>query len=126
MSFRDNLKSELEYQDIQLKELAEKTGISKNTLGNYLTGHNSIPSADSAVKIAQALGVTVEYLVTGKSMSGSNQVYSPKIREIIKEIQDLDEFDIDSVLSLVESMKKRQIVSKSTVPPSSHELKNCM
>ncbi len=65
MSFKDNLKSELEYQGIQLKELSAKCGISKNTLGNYITGHNSLPSAETAVKIAQALGVTVEYLVTG-------------------------------------------------------------
>ncbi len=65
MSFKDNLKSELEYQGIHLKELSAKCGISKNTLGNYITGHNSVPSAESAVKIAQALGVTVEYLVTG-------------------------------------------------------------
>lgn len=67
MSFKENLKSELEYQGMQLKELSAKCGINKNTLGNYLTGHNSIPAADTAVKIAQALGVSVEYLVTGKS-----------------------------------------------------------
>lgn len=69
MSFKDNLKSELEYQGIHLKELLAKCGISKNTLGNYITGHNSVPSAESAVKIAQALGVTVEYLVTGSKQS---------------------------------------------------------
>lgn len=69
MSFKENLKSELEYQDFQLKEFAEKCGISKKTLGNYLTGHNSLPTADTAVKIARALGVSVEYLVTGTNSS---------------------------------------------------------
>ncbi len=59
-------KAELNYQDIQLKELEKKTGISTNTLGNYLAGHNSAPSVDNAVKIAAAPGVSVEYLVTGR------------------------------------------------------------
>ena len=65
MGFKENLKSELEYQGMLIKELSAKCGISRNTVNNYLTGHNSLPTADTAVKIAQALGVTVEYLVNG-------------------------------------------------------------
>jgi len=107
MSFHDNLKSELKYQDIELKELAEKTGISKNTLANYLTGHNSISSADSAVKIAQALHVTVEYLVTGESASGREKVLPPKLRKLADEMQTLDDTDIESLSALITSMKKR-------------------
>jgi transcriptional regulator with XRE-family HTH domain len=109
MSFRDNLKSELKYQDIQLKELAGKTGISRNTLGNYLTGHNSIPNADSAVKIAQALGITVEYLITGKSLPPSEKIIPPKIRKMIDEILTLDDTDVDSLSALIGSMMKRYI-----------------
>ena len=67
MSFRDNLKSELEYQDIKVKELAAKTGLNRKTIDNYLTKNSADPSATNAVKIAKALNVTVEYLVTGAS-----------------------------------------------------------
>lgn len=67
MSFGENLHKELEYQDIQIKELSEKTGISRNTLDKYLSGTKSQPNVENAVKIAQALGVTVEYLVLGKN-----------------------------------------------------------
>ena len=81
MSFKENLKSELEYQDIQLKELAAKTGISKNRIGNYLTGHNSLPAADNAVKIAQALGVSVEYLVTGIPAQQNDIINKNETRE---------------------------------------------
>ena len=112
MSFKDNLKSELDYQDIQLKELAAKTGISKNTLGNYLTGHNSLPSAENVVKIAQALNVSVEYLVTGKS---SEELWFSSIpikqRKIMDCLKYLDEIDLDSVLALVSTMKKRNKTS---------------
>lgn len=65
MSFRDNLKAELLYQDILVKELAEKSGINKRTLDNYLREKASTPPADVAVRIARALNVSVEYLVEG-------------------------------------------------------------
>lgn len=65
--FRDTLRSELDFQDIKVKELAVRTGISQRTLEGYLGARGSIPPADVAVKIAQVLNVSVEYLVTGDS-----------------------------------------------------------
>lgn len=41
------------------------SGISKRALNNYLRENDSLPLVDSAVKIAQALYVSVEYLVNG-------------------------------------------------------------
>lgn len=65
MGFKENLKSELIYSGMLVKELSAKTGIKKHTLDNYLNTHNSLPNAETAVKIASALEVSVEYLVTG-------------------------------------------------------------
>jgi bacteriophage CI repressor helix-turn-helix domain len=49
---------------LQQKDLAEKVGISSNGISTWkITG--AFPRADIAVKIADILGVTVEYLVTG-------------------------------------------------------------
>ena len=67
MGFKENLRSELEYNGMMIKELSEKSGIKRQTIDNYLSTHNAIPNADIAVKIAQALGTSVEYLITGKS-----------------------------------------------------------
>ena len=36
MGFRENLKDELKYQDIRVKELADRTGISKRAIDHYL------------------------------------------------------------------------------------------
>ena len=105
MSFKENLKAELQFQDMQIKELSLKTRKNKNTLGNYLTGHNSIPNADSAVKIAKALNVTVEYLVTGEDSSISQK--SPDLLNIIRTIQNLDSIDLNSINQLVVAMQKR-------------------
>ena len=65
--FKNTLRSELDYQDIKVKELSIRTGISARTLEGYLNARASIPPADVAFKIAQALNVSVEYLVTGDS-----------------------------------------------------------
>ena len=45
MSFAENLKEMLDSKDIEIKELAHGTGISKNTIDNYLSGQKSIPNA---------------------------------------------------------------------------------
>jgi transcriptional regulator with XRE-family HTH domain len=65
MGFKENLKAQLAYSDMLVKELSAKTGIKRHTLDNYLNTHNALPNAEAAVKIAQTLGVTVEYLITG-------------------------------------------------------------
>ena len=64
-SFKENLRSELDFQGLTVKELSAKTGIIKGSLDNYLGVRSSIPPADIAVRIAKALNVSVEYLVTG-------------------------------------------------------------
>ena len=63
-TFKDRLDDELAYQGISKLDFAEQVGISINTLNMYLY-RGSIPAADVAVKMAQALNTTTEYLVTG-------------------------------------------------------------
>ncbi len=82
MSFRDNLKDELQYQDITVKELAYKTGINKRTLDNYLRENESQPTVENAVKIAKALGVTTEYLVTGNESDKNVKRTAPELPEL--------------------------------------------
>jgi len=65
MSFRDNLREAIDFAGFEQKELARKANISLRNIENYLRENAAIPSADKAVRIARALGVTVEYLVTG-------------------------------------------------------------
>ena len=84
MSFKENLKSELIYSGILVKELSAITGIRKHTLDNYLNTHNSLPNAEYAVKIARALGVSVEYLVTGTD--GKTQPHLPPDMRLLVDI----------------------------------------
>jgi transcriptional regulator with XRE-family HTH domain len=93
MSFGEYLRGELDYKGMLVKELASATGISKHTLDNYLlANNNSMPPADKAVAIARALGVSVEYLVTGRrtlNKKMQNRLFSPEVSLIIDRVEPL-------------------------------------
>ena len=101
--FKQMLRNEMEFQDIKVKELALRTGISQRTLEGYIGVRGSIPPADVAVKIAKALNVSVEYLVTGESLNKTNkknvnnmfEVFSSDKKILLKDIIDiLEKFEI--------------------------------
>ena len=109
MGFKENFKSELLYQDIQVKELAEITGISRYTLGNYLSVRKRIPTADAAVKIAQALGVSVEYLVTGEEHIIEKSSFGPEIRGLIQNYKQLSEDDQKLIIAMTQFLRNKRI-----------------
>lgn len=104
MGFRENLRAELEYQGLLVKELAQKTGIKKTTIDNYLGSRDCQPSVEYAVKIAQALDVSVEYLVTGHQLKNSSASYSPTLRKLINNFQMLNLFEQKAVSDLTETL----------------------
>jgi transcriptional regulator with XRE-family HTH domain len=90
MSFRENLREAIDYSGLEQKEVAHKANISLRNIENYLRKNASIPVADKAVKIAQVLGVTVEYLVTGKHPPASApSSANPEIQMLIRSINKL-------------------------------------
>ncbi|MDE5581079.1 MAG: helix-turn-helix transcriptional regulator [Treponemataceae bacterium] len=66
LDFWLRVKDKLDYQDTTQKELAQKIGETYNTLQSWIN-RNRLPNAEQSVKIAAALGTSVEFLVTGKS-----------------------------------------------------------
>lgn len=109
MGFKDNLKYELSTRGMLIKELSQKSGINQGSLANYLRESASIPAADVAVKIAKALGVTVEYLVTDTIAESANaklKLYSAETRILADKIENLSERDKRLIKTLVDSMEK--------------------
>ena len=100
MGFRENLKDELKYQDIRVKELADRTGISKRAIDHYLAEKYTEPTAETAVKIAKELGVSVEYLVTGKNSEIPDTI-KPEIINLIRDMNHLPDKDIEFIKELV-------------------------
>ena len=90
MGFRENLRIAIEYSGLEQKELAHKAKIPLRSIENYLRENASIPSADKAVQISHVLGVTVEYLVTGKNSTGEAfPSVSTDIQKLIRHIEKL-------------------------------------
>ena len=106
MGFAENLRTELDFQGLQIKELAQKTGISKSTLDKYLSGPKVQPGVENAVKIAQVLKVSVEYLVTGKSEYPNG--LSSEFEQLLEKYQKLNNFNRRTVFDLVNLISVRQ------------------
>ena len=108
-SFRENLRNELDYQNMTVKELSGKSGIPKPTLECYLRRRAVMPSAEAAVKIARALGVTVEYLVTGEGDTRDKTAVAPDpvSRELFHIIKEFDDMCRVVMLAIAKSLKEQ-------------------
>jgi transcriptional regulator with XRE-family HTH domain len=115
MGFKENLKAELNYSGMLVKELAAKTGIKKHTIDNYLNTHNAIPSAKAAVSIAKALGVSVEYLITGQEAKQARTTVSlaPDLRSLLYTAEQLGENNRKLALALIKALKTHEDEQKN-------------
>lgn len=113
MSFRENLRETIDFNHLGQKELAYKAKISLRNIENYLREKGSIPAADKAVMIAQALGVTVEYLVTGKNPPVETvSSLDPEVQKLIRCVKKLPKKEqrivIQSALNLAEILSQQK------------------
>ena len=98
MEFRERLREEIEYKGYLVKEIAACAGVNNNTFLSYIDARGSLPNVETGVKIAKALGVSVEYLVTGE-----DPIHSPKYYEIQQIINDLSMLN-ENQLSILRKM----------------------
>ncbi len=103
MTFAENLRELLDFKGVELKELSAGTGISKNTLDNYLSGQKSLPNVENGVKIAKYLGVSVEYLVEGRRSKESPVI---PLETVISNLNKLNKTDYESVANIVKSLAR--------------------
>jgi transcriptional regulator with XRE-family HTH domain len=107
MGFRENLKSELTYRGMLVKELSALSGISRHTLDNYLNVRENVPTAVNAVKIARVLNVSVEYLVTGQENPQNKSSMSSEIDAFVQIVKHLDESDRKMLYGIAQLFKDK-------------------
>lgn len=95
MDFKERLRNEIEYKGYLIKEIAAIAGVNNNTFLSYADARGSLHNVETAVKIAKALDVSVEYLVTGE-----DSTHSPKFAEIQQIINDLSSLDENQIFIL--------------------------
>ena len=69
LDFWRRVKELLDYKDLTQRELAEKIHEQYNTLQSWIN-RDRLPNAEQAVKVADALNTSVEFLVTGRRTQG--------------------------------------------------------
>ena len=114
MSFKENLKEAMFCKKLQTSDLALMTGINAGTISSYLKTKGSMPPADAdkALKLAQALGVSVDFLVNGfetKTVS-SIQQKSPfpiEVYKIAQDMTDLEKDELSAIHGIVKVLKKK-------------------
>lgn len=123
-SFAQRLRSEIEYAGLLQKEVAFRAGIKKRALDMYLGVQASMPPADVAVRLAQVLNVTVEYLVTGETYEEKK---SQKYKGFELDMDCLPEKIVDSLKEMVHTMAKYEREKRQTTKSLEHiitELQN--
>ncbi|MCP4720213.1 MAG: helix-turn-helix transcriptional regulator [Desulfobacteraceae bacterium] len=86
-------------------QLAQKAGIDLQKISKYERGVTS-PPITTLVKIATALGVSLDYLVTGKNTS-AEKMKNAQLIERIEEIEKLPVEYQDTLISVLDSFIKR-------------------
>ena len=98
------VKKEVERQQTSFEWLYRKTTIPKGTFSSW-KNRNIIPRADEAYRIAAALKVSVEYLLTGSDRLKNPS--NPAIQEISENAPFFDDIDLQTLLATVRAMAAR-------------------
>jgi transcriptional regulator with XRE-family HTH domain len=81
MAFSDRLAFARKQKKVRQADLGKMIGTSGDIIGKYERGENT-PSIDVAAKIAEALGVTVDYLVKDGEYEQIDKATLTRLRDI--------------------------------------------
>jgi transcriptional regulator with XRE-family HTH domain len=98
------VKKEVERQQTSFEWLYRKTRIPKGTYSSW-KNRNIIPRADEAFRIAEALKVSVEYLLTGADQR--KEPSNSAVHEITETTAFFDDNDLQTLLATVRAMAAR-------------------
>jgi transcriptional regulator with XRE-family HTH domain len=99
------------------KELADAVGLSKNHIGRYERGLSE-PSSDSLMRLADVLGVTSDYLISGSTEDAAKADFEDReLLFMFKEVEQMDQSRKNMVKEFLSAMinqeKIREMARKS-------------
>ena len=102
MTFADKLSMARKQKKIRQADLGKLVGTSGDIIGKYERGEN-MPSIEVATKIADALDVTLDYLVK----DGEYEKIDKATLKMLKDIQELPEESKQHVFALLDAFIKQ-------------------
>ena len=108
-NFAKRLQSEIDYIGLNRKGFAAKADIKIRALDTYLGPQQSMPPADTAVKIASALGLSVEYLVTGREYRQTVNISNYlQFRDLLDDLAILSDDTLEPIKIIIKTFAERE------------------
>ena len=111
MGFWAKVEQEREYQGLSRKELAFKANIAYQGIGLGLE-RNSMPGADTALKIAKVLDVPIEYLLDSEQLAIQSDGKDRLQNEALK-MRDIELYKKNQII--IESLEKLPLSVKEPI-----------
>ncbi|MCL2609158.1 MAG: helix-turn-helix transcriptional regulator [Treponema sp.] len=114
--FRRYLRAELDFRGLTVRDLSDRTGIPMATLNSYIGARASMPPADVAVRIAVALDVSVEFLVTGRDSGrpakpqerlSDLRLLGGDVRAVVQLLGEMDGREVGTMLGIARVLRKQ-------------------
>ena len=108
MNFWKKVDSELIYLGKTRKELANAIGFDAANI-SFGIKRNSIPAADTALKVSRFLGVSLDYLLDmcEEENQNSKNPLNSKISEIENKLRRFSDSDLNAVLTMVKALNEK-------------------
>ena len=90
--------------------LLAQTGIKPSTWSSW-EKYGRIPPADRALDIANSLGVSLEFLITGQQTPFDFRRSNPLIMQITQQLMEMEEMQLQNVLNFVNSIRIEELES---------------
>jgi transcriptional regulator with XRE-family HTH domain len=103
MNLGDRIKQLRKEKGWGQKELANKMGSDARQISRYEKGHVT-PSIDVVVKVAEALEVTTDYLLTGKAPRNIPKTEDSELLKRIQYITSLTDKDRESLFHIIDAL----------------------
>lgn len=101
MGFGERLRNSIKLAGITQKELAEKIGVAKTSVNNYVGGR--IPDAIILYKICKCLNITMEWLLDGKEENPTNVVLNKEELELLNLYKECSNNHKDDIIKKIKS-----------------------
>ena len=107
VSYIDRIKQLKSEKKITNDQLSELTGIPLGTLSKILAGISDSPKLVNIVAIADALGCSLDYLISGNPENTNNYTLTPQEIRLVESYRQLDGHGRELTLLVLEKEKER-------------------
>ncbi len=105
MNFWKKVDEELSYLGKTRKELANAIGFDVTNI-SFGIKRNSVPAADTALKVARFLGVSLDYLLDMNESKDQSSL-NPQISEIENRLRRFSQNDLNAILAIVSALNEK-------------------